>query len=264
MLPFFFLARRLCGPVPALFAAVLLAVHPGYLHFSRSGWENVQICLWTLLAMEAVTRAQQRGHALWWVIAGISAGVGAYAYFAGRAIVIFLLLYSAARIIGARGSRLRAVWGPTLMLAAFVLTVAPLYPSVSANWDHFNRRAAKVLVTRALPADASEADLAERILDNSKQSVKIFSAAEKAISLVTFLWASLSSIRSPAASFSSECLSRLRAADQPALVVSFTRSVYPHADAHHWSAKPGARHCAVADCLHLRCCGNGDSRSSRR
>ena len=109
LLPFFFLARRLCGPVPALFAAVLLAVHPGYLHFSRSGWESVQICLWTLLAMEAVTRAQQRDHALWWVIAGTSAGVGAYAYFAGRVIVIFLLLYSAARIIGVRGSRLRSV-----------------------------------------------------------------------------------------------------------------------------------------------------------
>src|SRR5262245_22621563 len=93
LVPFFLLARRVNGERAALLAVLMLALHPGYLHFSRSGWENVQTCLWTLIAMLAATKAAEERRPILWAASGAAAGIGAMTYFSGRIIPIFLAAY---------------------------------------------------------------------------------------------------------------------------------------------------------------------------
>jgi 4-amino-4-deoxy-L-arabinose transferase-like glycosyltransferase len=155
LVPFFFLAQRVAGFLPALLAALLLAFNVGYLHFSRSGWENVQICFYSLVAMEAVSRAEAEDRLAWWSIAGLSAALGAYVYFAGRAIIAFLLLYVPFVFLRHPNRRRRTTAGAAVMALTFAVVVVPLYPSIRDRWTQFNFRTREVLITRELPADAS-------------------------------------------------------------------------------------------------------------
>ncbi|MFQ5667999.1 MAG: ArnT family glycosyltransferase [Candidatus Binatia bacterium] len=174
LVPFFFLARRVTGALSATLATLLLACNVGYLHFSRSGWENVQICLYTLLAMEAVTRAEEGEHWWWWAVAGMSAALGTYVYFAGRAVIAFLFLYAPLVVLHARGRHGRAAGGLALMGLAFLLAVAPLYPTLRAHWEQFNQRTKAVLITAELPADAGPVDVARKALTNGTWAVQAF------------------------------------------------------------------------------------------
>jgi len=164
LLPFFLVARRVTGPVPALLSALLLACNLGYLHFSRTGWENVQVGLYTLIAIDAVHRAESRGNLLWWIVAGFAAAVGAYIYFGGRAIVAFLLAYAPLAFLRAQGARGRVALGTALLLLTFILCLAPLYPTLRNNWAGFNNRTRAVLITQELPPNATAADVARKLL----------------------------------------------------------------------------------------------------
>jgi len=153
LIPFYLLASRVAGTFAAVLAALLFACNVGYLNFSRSGWENAQICLWTLLAMEAVIRAEERRRLAWWVVAGVAAAIGAYTYFAGRAIIIFLGAYAAIGLLS-RARRRTVAAGLLVMVLAFGAVVAPLVPTVVRNWTLFNARTRTVLITQSLPPDA--------------------------------------------------------------------------------------------------------------
>jgi 4-amino-4-deoxy-L-arabinose transferase-like glycosyltransferase len=174
LLPFFFLARRVAGPVPALLANLLFAVHLCYLHWSRAAWPNAQICLYTLLAMEAVTRAEEREGQRWWVVAGFSAAVGVYTYFGGRAIILTLLAYAPIALARSGANRRRVAIGLGLMVLTFIVCVAPLYSVARRDWSYFNRRAASVLITQQLPANYTLIDVAQKALSNGFRSAQTF------------------------------------------------------------------------------------------
>lgn len=86
IIPFYLLARQVVRPVPAIGGAALLATGQWYLHFSRSGWENVHVALYALLAALAISLALRRGQYRWYVLAGVACALGLYGYFEiGRA-----------------------------------------------------------------------------------------------------------------------------------------------------------------------------------
>ena len=99
LFPFYALIRRVVGVPAGLAAVALLATGRWYLHFSRSGWENVQTAFFALLAAWAITVALERGERRWFVAAGFAAALGLYGYFAGRFILAALL---ASRLYGKR------------------------------------------------------------------------------------------------------------------------------------------------------------------
>jgi hypothetical protein len=93
LVPFFALARRVVAIPVALAGTVLLATNAWYLHFSRSGWENVHVALYALLAAWALTVGIERSQLRWFALAGTAAALGLYGYFAGRLILPALLVY---------------------------------------------------------------------------------------------------------------------------------------------------------------------------
>lgn len=146
IIPFYLLARQVVRPVPAIGGAALLATGQWYLHFSRSGWENVHVALYALLAALAISLALRRGQYRWYVLAGVACALGLYGYFAGRMIVVALLLYAPLALWWARGMRRTVVIGFTLMLGTCLLFFVPQVPSIAGNWDEFNKRTSKVYV----------------------------------------------------------------------------------------------------------------------
>lgn len=173
LLPFFLLARRACTGLPAVLATGLLALHPAYLHFSRSGWENIQICFWGLLAMEAVARAETRQQPIHWIGAGICAGIGALTYFAGRAIAIYLGLEALALVLFSRGRRRAALAGLAGLCGGFALIVGPLLPTVLDNWELFQRRPSKLFIGNFLPAEAGLPELAAAVAAKAASSLEM-------------------------------------------------------------------------------------------
>lgn len=94
LLPFYYLMRRSVSRPAALAGVLLLSINPTYLNFSRSGWENVHICLATLMAVSGVVRAME-GRKPWLlnvVLTGVGAAWGLYGYFSGRAIILLLMV----------------------------------------------------------------------------------------------------------------------------------------------------------------------------
>lgn len=170
---FLLVARRVCGWFPALLGALLLMAHPGYLHFSRSGWENVQISLYTLVSIEAILLAEEKRRVWPWALAGAAAGLGALVYFAGRAIVLFLGLYGLIALAVRSDQRRRTVAGIAAMSAAFICAVGPVVPTIAKNWPAFNMRTDEVVITRALREGASAADVARTAIRNGRRSVEV-------------------------------------------------------------------------------------------
>ncbi len=163
LVPFYLLARRTVRPLAALLATLLLASNAWYLNFSRSGWENVWIALFLLVALLCLAHGTERGGLGWFVGAGICAALGLYGYFAGSAILPSLLLYLPIALWQRRQP------ARTILLGYMVLTVialglyAPQLLSTLHQWTMATRRLATVSVFTAggTPAGAVTLMLAQ-------------------------------------------------------------------------------------------------------
>ena len=94
---FYVVAKRLTNRYTAAAAATLLALNPWALNFSRSAWENIHVCLYTLGALHAVFKILETDRWRWYAIAGVWSALGFLGYFSGRLvlpIVVFSLLMS--------------------------------------------------------------------------------------------------------------------------------------------------------------------------
>lgn len=154
LIPFFFLLRRQFSLAASALACVLLSTNLWYLNFSRSGWENVHISLYMLMAMLCLVLALdrlRRGARHWpmWLLflaTGFFCALGLYGYFGGRAIVIAAAVFFPIALLFYRRR-----W--KLLLAGFALTgvvaAGLFWPQLSfiiENWQHFNNRSATVVI----------------------------------------------------------------------------------------------------------------------
>lgn len=140
LVPFYACVRRVVAVPVALLATVLLASDIWYLHFSRTGWENVHTCLFALAALHAVGRAVESGSWRWFVGAGFWAACGAYGYPSGRLILPAVLLTGALAAIPRQAPRRRLAAGSALAAAVAVALFLPQVPAIAADWSAFQSR----------------------------------------------------------------------------------------------------------------------------
>lgn len=146
LLPFYALARRVVQPVAALGGAALLATGLWYLNFSRSGWENVHVALFSLTAAWALTVALERRQMRWFALAGVAAALGLYGYFAGRLILVALLAYAPLALWWAKGRRRTVLAGYAVVVLTAAMLFLPQAPSIREDRDVFNRRTDAVYI----------------------------------------------------------------------------------------------------------------------
>ena len=144
---FYFVARQNdLGRPAALAATLLLATSLWYLHFSRTGWYNIHVALYALLAVLSFTAALRRGHLALYAATGMFAALGLYGYPAGRLIVVALVAYLPIALALRWEDRRRLLVGYAVMVAvAFALFLPHLNFAVD-NWEGYTTRTRAVYI----------------------------------------------------------------------------------------------------------------------
>ena len=114
--------------------------------YSRVGWQLITLvpaALWVAGACRFY--CDEPGRARMWALQiGLSAGVVFYTYNGGRAILAFVPLFWALRLLQRRGAK--AVWGDAaLSLLIFFAVCAPMLFYAATHWAQWNGRAASLL-----------------------------------------------------------------------------------------------------------------------
>lgn len=129
----YLLARALLDRPAALLAALVLAVFPPHVHFSRLGLNNIADPLFGTLALAALGYGLRRGGRAPFALAGVCLGLAQYFYEGGRLVYpLAALLWLA--LAYARDHAHFPRRAALIALVAFALVTAPwLY--VQAAWD---------------------------------------------------------------------------------------------------------------------------------
>ncbi len=176
ILVFYAVVRRNgLGQPASLGAAFLLSAGLWYLHFSRSGWENVHVGLYALSAMLALNAAigskRMRNSLLLFAATGLFAALGLYGYTTGRMIIVALIIYLPIALWLHRDDRKRLLIGYGVMCLTAVILFWPQFDNALDDWEHFNRRVQAVYVLNESNRQRFEDQtgfeiIAEKTLDN--------------------------------------------------------------------------------------------------
>lgn len=155
LIPFYLLLRRQLMVTPSLLATLLFSTCLWFLNFSRSGWNNADICLYMLMAMlfllyalDATTKPEVPRRIRWlhFGLAGFFCALGLYGYPAGRTIVVSVAASFPLALYCYRKHRKVLFRGYTLLFAVTATLFAPQAHYALTNWDTFNRRSNVVLI----------------------------------------------------------------------------------------------------------------------
>ena len=151
ILVFYVVARqRGVGRPASLGATFLLATGVWYLHFSRSGWENVHVGLYALSAMLALNAAIKSKRLsislLLFAATGLFAALGLYGYTSGRVIIVALIVYLPFAFFLHREVRKRLLIGYSVMCLTALVLFWPQLDNALDDWERFNQRVQAVYV----------------------------------------------------------------------------------------------------------------------
>ena len=159
LLPVYLLARRAVGAVAALLTTWLLATDVWYLHFSRSGWDNVYTCLFITGAALCVDDALRHGRLRSFIGAGVWSALGLYGYAAGRAILPATLIVMLSTMLRPHLPRRRLAVGALLTATVALTLFAPQVPAIVSGWDHLQERPNYVYILK----DQSDRSIPEKV-----------------------------------------------------------------------------------------------------
>jgi hypothetical protein len=144
LIPFYILLRRAVSVPAALGATALLATDVWYLHFSRTGWENVATCIFLAAGALTLRDGLRSGRMRSFVWAGVWSALGAYSYFAGRAVYPAVALACFAAYWRPRIPRSTIVGGFLLTTVVTFTLFGPQLPNIIRHWDLFQKRSRTV------------------------------------------------------------------------------------------------------------------------
>ncbi len=147
---FYFLARWLLGPVPALVTTALLAVSRFAVSFSRVSWEASLQPLFEIMAVYFLVRALETKRRLLFFFAGGSLAAGIYTYLGFRFVPIVMLFFLLYIALTQRELLLRNIHGLAVYAVSFVIVVAPLAQFAIPNQDEFLARTRDINVFKEI------------------------------------------------------------------------------------------------------------------
>ena len=151
LIPFYALLRRALSVPVALLTALLLATDIWYLHFSRTGWENVAACIFLCGGAVCTRDAIRSGRMRSFAYAGLWSALGAYGYFSGRAVLLAVVAAVTLSLLRPRVPRPRLVLGLLLSVLLAVLLYLPQLPYIVQHWDLFQKRTRAVSLLAESP-----------------------------------------------------------------------------------------------------------------
>ena len=140
ILPFYFLARQVVSKPVALIAVLLLGSNLWYLHFSRSGWENVHGALYGTSAALCLTLALRGQSWTLYAATGLFCTLGLLGFFSSAFIVAGIVAYLPFAIFLDRARWKSVLLGYALIAAITILLFVPQLKIFIAEWDYATRR----------------------------------------------------------------------------------------------------------------------------
>jgi 4-amino-4-deoxy-L-arabinose transferase-like glycosyltransferase len=150
VIAFYFLARWLLGPIPALVSTSLLAVSRFAVTFSRVSWEVSLQPLLEILAVYFFVRALETKSKLFFFLAGGSLAAGMYTYLAFRFVPVILLFFLVYIGVSDRQLLLRNVSGIIICAVSFLVVVTPLAQYALQHQDQFLARTRDINVFKEI------------------------------------------------------------------------------------------------------------------
>lgn len=178
LIPFYILLRRAVAVPAALSATALLATDIWYLHFSRTGWENVATCIFLVAAALTIREGLLSGRMRSFAWAGVWSALGAYGYFAGRAVYPAVVLACLITWRRPRIPRTTVVAGLLLTTLVTFTLFGPQLPNIMRNWELFQKRSRTV----SLLAESHGVGETTHLIASSfgRKSVELFFGRETA------------------------------------------------------------------------------------
>jgi len=168
---FYFLCKRAMSQGAALAATFILSFNSWYLHFSRSGWENIHICLYELIAFLSIEKALETKKWRYYVTGAIGIALGLYGYFAGIFIIPSVMLYFLFVLRYHRTQWLRVIAGFLLMFILVLILFLPQGISIIKQWKYFNRRPENVFVFNQKLPYMDKDSWTGVIIENAKRNI---------------------------------------------------------------------------------------------
>jgi 4-amino-4-deoxy-L-arabinose transferase-like glycosyltransferase len=158
LVPLYILLRRQLSLLASLLGTVLLASNVWFLNFSRSGWNNVHVCFYMLMAMLflmlALDTLRVEHLSRWrrWLYfggAGAFCALGLYSYPSGRAIILGILAFFVVALWFYRRHKKDLVLGYLMIGVVAALLFAPQGAYIARNWEWFNGRSSVVALVNS-------------------------------------------------------------------------------------------------------------------
>jgi dolichyl-phosphate-mannose-protein mannosyltransferase len=155
LIPFYILLRRQFSISASFLATSLLATNVWYLNFSRSGWNNIDICFYMLMAMlflmwalDAIQASSARPWLKWvyFAASGFFCALGLYGYPPGRATSLAVAAFFPVAWFFNRRHFKTLLLGYIVLFGVEAVTFAPQGIYVARNWEHFNGRSKVVII----------------------------------------------------------------------------------------------------------------------
>ena len=155
LIPFCMLLRRQFSIAASFLATILLATNVWYLNFSHSGWNNIDICFYMLMAMlflmwalDAIQASSERPWLKWvyFAASGFFCALGLYGYPSGRALSLAVAAFFPVAWFFNRSHFKTLLLGYVVLFAVEAAIFAPEGIYVARNWEHFNGRSKVVII----------------------------------------------------------------------------------------------------------------------
>ena len=135
--PLYLLAHELFDRRVAVLTCVLMMVNPYYITFARLGYNNSQALFPVVLAVYFMVIALRRGSYFYWWLAGLTAGLGYYTYFAAwLGVVIIVISVMALPIVAKIPLRKTVLIFLTVMSAWLMMALPRIVYGISSETDH--------------------------------------------------------------------------------------------------------------------------------
>lgn len=137
---FYLFARRDLSEFASLWGTLLLSSSLWYLHFSRNGWDNIQVSLFTVGAALFLDLAIRQKNWRFYVSTGVFTSLGLYGHSAGRPIILAILGYLPLALFLNPRDRKQILKGYAIILLTAMILFLPQVKIIWERWEYFNTR----------------------------------------------------------------------------------------------------------------------------
>lgn len=186
LIPFYILARERLSALSSLLATFLLATGLWFVHFSRTGYINMNSAFFATGAAACLSLALRKNRLYYYAGVGVFATLALYGYDAGRPVSLAVAAFFPFALYFYRHNYRRIIAG--FLLAGLITAVLfiPQARTILKDWDYFNTRTKAVSVLSADTPYQGDTDRGAIFAHQVERNVKGFVLLDRSLREMSF------------------------------------------------------------------------------